>query len=88
MRLCSRVLIYIHASPLLSSWLAGPGKRASNVINCLNRVISTVNAGGGNAVFLDVQVSGSEGCDNHPGPQGHQNMFQAAYPKIAQVMGW
>lgn len=66
----------------------GPGQRAPNVLDCLNRVVAAVNSGGGNAVFLDVQVSGSEGCDNHPGHQGHVNMFNAAAPKIASVLGW
>lgn len=66
----------------------GPGQRAPNVLACLGRVISGVNAAGGAASLLDVQTEPMEGCDGHPGRAGHQAMFQAAQPQVAKVMGW
>ena len=37
--------------------------------------------GAGNSDFCD-------GCASHPGIQGHRNMYEAAWPVMAQVMGW
>jgi hypothetical protein len=37
--------------------------------------------GAGNSDFCD-------GCAGHPGIQGHRNMYEAAWPVMAQVMGW
>ena len=29
-----------------------------------------------------------DGCAGHPGIQGHRGMYEAAWPVMAQVMGW
>ena len=29
-----------------------------------------------------------DGCAGHPGIQGHFQMYEAAWPVVAQVMGW
>ena len=43
---------------------------------------------GGNGHFLDLHGPVPAGCNGHPGPTGHRDMFALAQPQIAAVMGW
>jgi len=66
----------------------GPMNCNANLNNSLHNAIQMINAGGGNAYYLNVCGPPNDGCGGHPGVVGHFEMFEQARPVIAKVMGW
>eukprot|EP01127_Copromyxa_protea_P009358 TRINITY_DN2201_c0_g1_i1.p1 TRINITY_DN2201_c0_g1~~TRINITY_DN2201_c0_g1_i1.p1 ORF type:complete len:362 (-),score=75.30 TRINITY_DN2201_c0_g1_i1:17-1102(-) len=66
----------------------GPMNCKDALRNSLEVVIAQVNSKGGNAHFLDVCGPPTDGCGDHPGVEGHRQMFEKAKPQIAAVTGW
>jgi hypothetical protein len=67
---------------------AAVGPMTNDYQNATQAAIAQANAQGYNAHFLNMLVTPLDGCDGHPGRQGHANMAAAAQPQIAAVMGW
>lgn len=66
----------------------GPMNNSPALTNALQAVITQTVPQGVKAYFLDMRGAATDGCDGHPGPIGHQQMFNMAQPQIAKVMGW
>jgi hypothetical protein len=66
----------------------GPMQNGQTLTDALTAAIKQANALGINASFLDMRGPPNDGCAGHPGPLGHQGMFEMAQPQIAKVMGW
>ena len=66
----------------------GPMNCGAPLRAALMSAITTINAKGGAATYLDMCGPPNDGCGGHPGVQGHAGMFAMAQPQIAQVMGW
>ena len=56
--------------------------------HALNVSVAAINAAGGNAVYLNLQVLPIDGCGGHPGVVAHAEMAAKAIPQIASKMGW
>jgi hypothetical protein len=80
---------YYPGNPKMPIFVAqGPMQNGATLTGALTAAITQAAALGINATFLDMRGLPDDGCAGHPGPLGHQAMFEAARPQIAKVMGW
>lgn len=77
-----------HGSPSLPLFL-GMGPLTKLPVRCVQEAVAQFTALGGNATFVNVDDGkGGDGCYGHPGPAGHELMFEFARPVIAAILGW
>lgn len=80
--------MYYKSAPPTIFIAEGPIENPPALYTCLQNITVQANALGIKAHYLDMRNLPCDGCDGHPGPIGHEAMFQAAQPQIASVMGW
>jgi hypothetical protein len=79
----------LYNAPKIQFFVAlGPIINPPQLYNCLQAAIAQYAAAGGLASFLDFRGAPTDGCNGHPGIQGHQVMADMAQPQIAKIMGW
>jgi hypothetical protein len=80
-----------HQYPSLPIFCAS-GPLTQKPLPAIQSAIDQFNAMGGNAHFLDQNISKIgevvDGCNGHPSGENHYAMFNMAQPVIASVMNW
>lgn len=78
-----------YKNPALPIFVAqGPMNCGTPLRNCLDKIVSEINANNGNAVFLNLCGPPNDGCGGHPGVEGHKQMAAMAIPVIGTKMNW
>lgn len=66
------------------------GSLSASYAQAAQNVVAALNAGGGNATYMDLMVNSTLpiGCAGHPSPAMHAAMADEAQPIMAAVLGW
>jgi len=82
----TNITIYYQSKDIV--FFLGVGPMNQLYLNATLEAITLAKAQGLNVYYMNQYGPVRDGCNNHPGIKGHQQMFEMAQPLIASVLGW